>query len=244
MNKLRTSTDKQYVKVIGEQASSYKSYITERKGYFATKRFVDIFISSLVCITLLSWMIPLLGLIIKLSSKGPVFFIQKRVGFAGKPFYCLKFRTMVINAEADFKQASQEDQRITKIGKLLRNTNLDEFPQFINVLMGDMSIVGPRPHMHADADKFSAVIPQYKTRYLVKPGITGLAQVKGYRGMVNCYEDIFHRYQFDAFYIRNANFGLDLRIIRLTAIQTIMIIADKAKGGLRKSKLSPSYNKI
>jgi putative colanic acid biosynthesis UDP-glucose lipid carrier transferase len=124
-----------------------------------------------------------------------------------------------MNYEADILQASENDPRITRIGKFLRVTGLDEFPQFINVLLGQMSIVGPRPHMHADCNKFASAINGYKFRNLAKPGITGLAQIKGYKGPTKDFESIFHRYQFDAFYVRNANFWLDLRIVRKTAAQ-------------------------
>ena len=128
---------------------------------------------------------------------------------------------MVLNNEANRKQAQENDSRITRIGSFLRKSNLDEFPQFLNVLIGDMSIVGPRPHMHADCNKFSNLIPEYKFRNMVRPGITGLAQVKGFRGPTKDFESMFHRYQFDAFYIRNANLWLDLRIVRQTAVQTV-----------------------
>jgi putative colanic acid biosynthesis UDP-glucose lipid carrier transferase len=131
---------------------------------------------------------------------------------------------MVMNNEADKKQATENDQRITAIGKYLRRSNLDEFPQFLNVLMGDMSIVGPRPHMHADCSSFSSIIPGYKFRNLVKPGISGMAQVKGYHGRVITTECIFRRYQWDAYYVRNASLLLDMRIILLTAAQRIRFI--------------------
>jgi putative colanic acid biosynthesis UDP-glucose lipid carrier transferase len=128
---------------------------------------------------------------------------------------------MYINRDADIRQAIEEDPRITRIGKFLRVTGLDEFPQIINVLLGQMSIVGPRPHMYADCNKFANAISGYKFRNLVKPGITGLAQIKGYRGPTKDFESIFHRYQFDAFYVRNANFWLDIRIVRKTIAQII-----------------------
>ncbi len=225
--KLKPISEKRYVRQFGEPSISYKQLVSQKKKLFIAKRVIDIIFSLIVCIGILSWMIPLFAILIKLSSKGPVFFVQKRVGLGGKSFYCLKFRTMVVNAEADTLQSDETDTRITRIGSFLRNSNLDEFPQFINVLLGDMSIVGPRPHMHSDANFFNNVIPNYKSRYFVKPGITGLAQVKGYRGAIKTYEDIFHRYQFDAFYIRNVNLGLDLRIIRNTALQTLQILHSK-----------------
>lgn len=199
----------------------FRQYIDQRKAFFAFKRAVDVLISALVLVFILSWMVPLCALLIKLDSRGPVFFVQRRVGRAGHSFKCLKFRTMVVNHEANKKQALENDSRITRIGAFLRKSNLDEFPQFLNVLIGDMSIVGPRPHMHVDCNKFSRLVPEYKFRNMVRPGITGLAQVKGYRGPTKDFESIFHRYQFDAFYIRNANIWLDLRIVRQTALQTL-----------------------
>ncbi len=206
---------------------SARRLIDAKKQFFATKRVFDIAASFLVTVFILSWLIPIIAVLIRLESRGPVFFIQKRVGMGGKTFKCLKFRTMVVNKEAHLQQAQQGDKRITRIGKFLRLSNLDEFPQFLNVLAGDMSIVGPRPHMHADCTKFSAVVAGYKLRNMVKPGITGLAQVKGYRGPTRDFASIFHRYQFDAFYVRNANFWLDMRIIRQTAVQTIKAITGK-----------------
>jgi putative colanic acid biosynthesis UDP-glucose lipid carrier transferase len=181
---------------------------------------MDILVSSVIVVFILSWLIPLCAVLIKIDSKGPVFFIQLRVGRGGRSFKCVKFRTMIVNREANRQQAQENDSRITRIGSFLRKSNLDEFPQFLNVLAGEMSIVGPRPHMHVDCNTFSSVIAGYKFRSMVKPGITGLAQVKGFRGPTNDFKSIFHRYQFDAFYIRNANPWLDMRIIRQTAIQT------------------------
>ncbi len=198
-----------------------RSFIAEKFSYFFLKRAFDIIVSLLVIVLFLSWFLPLAALLIKLDSSGPVFFIQRRVGRWGRSFRCFKFRTMIVNEDANVKQASENDARITRVGKFLRKTNLDEFPQFFNVFLGHMSLVGPRPHMHADCNKFSEHVSGYKIRNLVKPGITGLAQVKGFRGPTKDFESIFHRYQFDSFYVRNANFWLDLRIIRKTAAQTI-----------------------
>ena len=207
--------------VFTKETVFFRHYIDQRRSFFLIKRASDILISSLVTVFILSWMMPLFSVLIKMDSRGPVFFIQRRVGRGGRSFRCLKFRTMVLNRDANRKQASENDSRITRIGSFLRKSNLDEFPQFLNVLVGHMSIVGPRPHMHVDCNKFSSLVPEYKFRNMVRPGITGLAQVKGYRGPTKDFESIFHRYQFDAFYIRNANFWLDLRIIRQTAIQTL-----------------------
>jgi putative colanic acid biosynthesis UDP-glucose lipid carrier transferase len=178
------------------------------------------------------FLFPIIAILIKLESRGPVFFIQKRVGRGGRSFFCYKFRTMVVNSEANTAQAGENDIRITRVGSFLRKSNLDELPQFFNVLMGDMSIVGPRPHMHADCTKFSSVIPGYKFRNIVKPGITGLAQSKGFRGPTHDFTSMFHRYQLDAFYIRNANFLMDLKIIRRTAAQTYDILVSSLHGSL------------
>lgn len=203
---------------------SLRGYLGRKKYYRSTKRVFDVVLSLFVIVFILSWLVPVIAVLIKLSSKGSVFFIQKRVGFLGRSFNCYKFRTMVLNREADSRQAIQNDPRITRIGKFLRNSNLDELPQFFNVLKGDMSIVGPRPHMHSDCQNFSEVVDNYRFRNIAKPGITGLAQVKGYRGPAKTFESIFKRYQWDAFYVRNANFWLDMRIVRLTAVQTFSII--------------------
>lgn len=200
---------------------SLRAFFVGKRNYFFFKRLFDLTFSLIVIVFLLSWLLPIIAFIIKLDSRGPVFFIQRRVGRWGKSFKCLKFRTMVINEYANTRQASENDSRITRFGNFLRKSNLDEFPQFINVLLGHMSVVGPRPHMHSDCRQFSSVIANYKFRNMVKPGITGLAQVKGYRGPTKNFESMFHRYQFDAFYVRNANFWLDMRIIRKTGIQTL-----------------------
>jgi putative colanic acid biosysnthesis UDP-glucose lipid carrier transferase len=196
-------------------------YVRSRKSFFLLKRIIDIVISVLIIVFILSWLVPVVGLIIILDSRGPVFFSQARVGRFGKSFRCLKFRTMYVNIEADFKQAEENDPRITRVGSFLRRTNLDEFPQFINVLLGQMSIVGPRPHMYKDCRDFSKVVKEYKFRSLVKPGITGLAQVKGLRGPTENEKSIVERYKWDAFYVKNAGSLMDLRVIAFTAKQTL-----------------------
>lgn len=131
---------------------------------------------------------------------------------------------MIPNSQSDQKPAETNDSRITRIGKFLRKTNLDEFPQFINVFLGHMSLIGPRPHMYSDCNKFSSVVKGYKIRNMVKPGITGLAQIRGYHGPALTSEDIFKRFQWDAFYVRNANFWLDMRIIRITVVQRVRLL--------------------
>lgn len=151
---------------------------------------------------------------------------------------------MVVNKYANSKQASENDIRITRIGKFLRKSNLDEFPQFLNVFIGQMSIVGPRPHMIADCNNFSKVISAYKFRNMVKPGITGLAQVNGYRGVTKDFDSIFGRYQYDAFYIRNANFRLDFSIISKTILQTLQYFINiKGKKNKNTHSIVPSLQK-
>jgi putative colanic acid biosynthesis UDP-glucose lipid carrier transferase len=203
-----------------------RSFVASKKKYLFIKRLFDILISICVVVLLLSWLLPLIALLIKLNSKGPVFFKQKRVGLNGKPFICLKFRTMIINEEADEKQADENDDRITLLGRFLRKTNLDELPQFFNVLIGHMSIVGPRPHMITDCIRFSFVISSYQFRNLVRPGITGLAQVNGYHGFTPDYESIIIRYYWDAQYVRKAGLWLDIKIIGITIAQSIYILVN------------------
>jgi putative colanic acid biosynthesis UDP-glucose lipid carrier transferase len=203
---------------------NYRDFLRERRRFLIWKRVVDIVFSLFIIVFILSWLLPLVAFLIKLTSKGPIFFSQKRVGFLGKSFYCIKFRTMVVNREANIKQATDNDPRITKLGRFLRLSNIDELPQFFNVLKGEMSIVGPRPHMHRDCDDFSKIISTYKFRSIAKPGITGLAQVKGCRGPVKDAECIFRRYQWDSFYVRNQDYKLDTRIIGLTISCTIKTI--------------------
>lgn len=227
-----------------------RAYVMEKRNYFFFKRLFDITLSLFIIVFLLSWLIPIIAILIKMDSRGPVFFIQRRVGRWGKSFKCLKFRTMIPNEFANTRQAIEGDSRITRLGNFLRNSNLDELPQFINVLLGQMSVVGPRPHMHADCHKFSAVIENYKFRNMAKPGITGLAQVKGYRGPTANFESIFHRYQFDAFYVRNANFWLDMRIVRKTAVQTIaslfpsLVRGKSAAPGLNMTPTTPTPSSL
>lgn len=201
-----------------------------RRNYFLLKRTFDVVLSLFVVFFFLLWLFPIIAILIKIGSKGPVFFVQKRVGFLGKTFNCFKFRTMIYDKASEQCAAKPEDKRITKVGAFLRRSNLDELPQFINVLMGDMSIVGPRPHMYSDCARFSNIIEDYKFRSFMKPGITGLAQVKGFRGPAETFDQIFHRYQYDAFYVRNANFWLDIRIVRQTAAQTVFYILGKLMG--------------
>ena len=157
------------------------------------------------------------------------------MGRNGRIFRCFKLRTMVINDEADERQAEENDERITRAGKFLRKTNIDELPQLFNVLAGDMSLIGPRPHMLADCIRFSFVISSYNFRNLVKPGITGLAQIKGYRGMAKDYESIVNRYHWDAVYVRKAGLWLDAKIIYRTILRGIYNLYKVFTASLHKS---------
>lgn len=195
--------------------------INKRMNVFL-KRTFDILFSLLVILFILSWLIPILGILIKIQSKGPIFFVQKRNGIHNKEFMCYKFRTMHINSQSDLEQAKEGDKRISKIGKILRKTSIDEFPQFLNVLKGDMSVVGPRPHMIKHNEMYAQLIDDYDNRALVKPGITGLAQVLGYRGETE--SDIFLmkiRVRMDIFYINNWSLFLDLKIVLKTITNVI-----------------------
>jgi putative colanic acid biosynthesis UDP-glucose lipid carrier transferase len=189
-----------------------REYWRDRYNYLVYKRFMDVLTALVVILFIFPWMVPIVVLLIKLDSKGPVLFRQKRVGFLGKTFWCYKFRTMYVNDYADSRRASEHDPRITRVGRFLRNTCLDEIPQFINVLLGQMSIVGPRPHMLKDTQEFSGLVSNYGFRNMARPGITGLSQVRGYRGPATTFESILRRYQWDSYYVRNVGFRLDLKI--------------------------------
>lgn len=191
------------------------------------KRIFDMCFALLVVIMILSWMIPLVGIIIRLTSKGPILYIQKRTGYRGIAFNCLKFRTMSHNPAASFKQVVKNDSRITPIGRFLRKTNLDEMPQFLNVLKGDMSIVGPRPHALQHSAQFWNTMPDYRKRYRVKPGITGLAQVRGCRGETDELIKMIHRVRYDRFYRRKQSVIFDLKICWKT-IERMLTGDDKA----------------
>lgn len=180
------------------------------------KRGFDIAFASFVIIFILSWLYPIIALLIKLESKGPVLFRQMRHGKGKEPFVCLKFRTMVINDQADKKWATRNDPRVTKIGSVLRRTSLDELPQFINVLRGDMSIVGPRPHPIPLNRAYENSVYKFTQRHASRPGITGLAQALGYRGEIQKYHQMSSRVKLDRFYLQNWSFVLDIKIIFLT----------------------------
>ncbi|MDA9803357.1 exopolysaccharide biosynthesis polyprenyl glycosylphosphotransferase [Flavobacteriaceae bacterium] len=177
------------------------------------KRSFDILFSLIVIIGILSWLTPILGLIIKVESRGPIFFKQKRNGLDYKEFYCYKFRSMRPNPEAHIHQITKGDPRVTKIGKFIRKTSIDELPQFMNVLRGEMSVVGPRPHMVSHTQMYAEKIDKFMVRHFVKPGITGLAQVSGFRGEVENDNFIINRVKYDIFYLENWSIIMDLRIV-------------------------------
>jgi len=185
------------------------------------KRLFDIGFSLLVIVFVLSWLTPLLALLIKLESRGPVFFKQSRPGYNEKEFFCYKFRSMQIN-ETTEKSVVRNDPRVTRIGKFIRKTSIDELPQFLNVLEGDMSIVGPRPHLWTQNNLYGNKIKKYMVRLYVKPGITGLAQVRGFRGEIATDPDMINRIKYDVFYIENWSLLLDFKIIIQTVVNIFM----------------------
>ncbi|HEX8269286.1 MAG TPA: exopolysaccharide biosynthesis polyprenyl glycosylphosphotransferase [Flavobacterium sp.] len=186
-----------------------------------TKRAFDIVFSLVIILGILSWLTPILYVLIKMESKGPVFFMQKRNGLNYDEFYCYKFRSMRLNEIADLYQVSKNDPRITKVGKFIRKTSIDELPQFFNVLLGEMSVVGPRPHMVSHTEMYARRIDKFMVRHFIKPGITGLAQTKGFRGEVETDKDIIYRVKYDIFYLENWSLLLDAKIIFLTIYNAI-----------------------
>lgn len=184
----------------------------------AVKRGVDLLFSTVFLVTLYPLIYIPVAITIKLTSPGPVYFRQKRTGYRGKSFDCLKFRTMHVNKKADSCQATKDDPRKTRFGDFLRRSSLDELPQFINVWRGDMSIVGPRPHMLKHTEDYSKLVNRYMVRHIVKPGITGWAQVNGYRGLTDELWKMERRVEFDVWYIENWTLLLDLKIMARTVI--------------------------
>jgi len=186
------------------------------------KRAFDLVFSLMVIIFLLSWLVPLIALFIRLDSKGPIFFTQNRLGRDKKIIKVFKFRSMkVAEKDTEYKQATKDDDRVTKVGRFLRKTSLDELPQFFNVLLGTMSICGPRPHPLKMNDTYRMVINKYMIRHFLKPGITGWAQVNGYRGETKELKDVQGRIEHDIWYMENWNFWLDVKIIFLTVYNII-----------------------
>lgn len=185
------------------------------------KRFFDVLFSMFIIIIILSWLTPLIIFLIKIESRGPVFFKQKRNGLNYEEFFCYKFRSMHLNPIADLEQVQKNDPRITKIGKFIRKTSIDELPQFFNVLLGNMSVVGPRPHMVSHTEMYAKSVDKFMVRHFIKPGITGLAQTNGFRGEVETEKDIVNRVKFDIFYLENWSLLLDIKIIFATIINAI-----------------------
>jgi undecaprenyl-phosphate galactose phosphotransferase/putative colanic acid biosynthesis UDP-glucose lipid carrier transferase len=177
------------------------------------KQLFDFCFSLFVIVFIFSWLFPIIILLIKLDSKGPIFFVQQRSGRDNQSFLCYKFRTMYVNDKAHIAQATKNDSRVTKVGSFLRKSSLDELPQFFNVFLGAMSVVGPRPHMLSHTEHYSELIDNFLVRHYAKPGITGWAQINGFRGQTKALEDMEARVEYDIWYIENWNFILDLKII-------------------------------
>jgi len=204
---------------------SLRSEPLEDVGNKIKKRILDVVISVFVIVFVLSWMVPLFALLIFLETGESVFFRQQRTGRNNKPFSCIKFRSMKTNKDADKKQATRDDERITRIGHFIRKTSLDEFPQFFNVLKGEMSLVGPRPHMLKHTSDYSKIVDEYMIRQFLKPGITGWAQVHGFRGEITNPEQIKKRVDKDLWYLENWSLWLDIRILFMTVYT--LIVGDK-----------------
>ncbi|AKD04453.1 undecaprenyl-phosphate glucose phosphotransferase [Pontibacter korlensis] len=190
------------------------------------KRAFDIVFSLLIIVFILSWLLPIIAIAIKIDSRGPIFFKQTRSGIDNKSFQCYKLRSMYINKDAHKLLAQRGDARITRVGAFIRKTSIDELPQFFNVLLGHMSIVGPRPHMLKLGEEYAQVAEKYMVRHFIKPGITGLSQVRGYRGDTTHSYQIRGRVKLDIFYLENWSFWLDLKIIFYTVYNVIR--GDKA----------------
>ena len=192
----------------------------DRRGNRLCKRTADLLLSSVLILTVLSWLIPLMAVVILLDSPGPVFFLQTRRKRRQGLFTCIKFRTMVVNADAHTKSASRGDHRITRVGRWFRRTHLDELPQLFNVWWGDMSLVGPRPYMLSDDHHFEQLLPGYGRRGRVKPGITGLAQSLGFSGVTEDMDALHKRLWLDIRYVRHWSIGMDIRILLKTLVIT------------------------
>ncbi len=202
------------------QVVSYKTSPLDSSAKRIQKRVFDFIFSLTVTVFILSWAVPIIAIIILIDSKGPIFFIQNRPGQRGKLFKCFKFRSMKVN-KATETTASRNDSRITRIGKFLRKTSIDELPQFFNVLLGQMSVVGPRPNLSSQNEQYSTILEDYSKRMYLKPGITGLAQVSGARGGIEKEIEMKHRVKYDIFYIRNWSFALDIKIIIRTVLNIL-----------------------
>lgn len=202
---------------LGSTAVARMSKFYPRRG----KRLFDVVFSLTFLCLVGFWLLPLIAALIRIDSSGPALFRQRRVGLRGRVFLCLKFRTMGHNPDAAFVQTRRDDPRITRVGRILRKTNLDELPQFINVLLGDMSVVGPRPHVPQLDEAFAGAVPSYELRTMVRPGVTGLAQVSGCRGETRSVREMNQRVRFDLFYIRSVSLVMDLKIVIRTVLTAI-----------------------
>ncbi|WP_282179013.1 exopolysaccharide biosynthesis polyprenyl glycosylphosphotransferase [Maribacter stanieri] len=180
------------------------------------KRIFDVLFSSMIILFILSWLIPIVFILMKIDSKGPLFFKQQRHGVNRDIFWCYKFRSMTKSTTSDTQMATKNDVRVTRLGRILRNTSIDELPQFFNVLMGDMSVVGPRPHMVVHTQQYESSVDKYLVRHFLKPGITGLAQIQGCRGEIINRSDIVNRVRYDIFYMEKWSLALDAKIVFLT----------------------------
>ena len=193
----------------------------DNKSSLLIKRSIDIILSVVVITCVLSWFIPLMAVLIKTTSCGPVFFLQKRTKRNGTTFTCIKFRSMIVNNSADILPAAENDNRVTKLGTIMRKTFIDELPQFFNVLWGDMSVVGPRPHMLSESLRFEEHIKYYSYREKVKPGITGLSQIMGLEGAANTVQKMKDRIDIDVFYLRHWTLKLDMIILYRTFLKIL-----------------------
>lgn len=239
LNDISEYCDKNHIEIIYIPHSNYSEFTRLEVDYIDTlpllivKKFpLDLLVNKIlkstfdkvfalfICFFLLSWLFPLIALLIYLDSGGPILFIQQRNGLAGKKFGCYKFRTMIQCSTNSLVATERNDSRITRVGSFLRKTSLDELPQFFNVLKGEMSVVGPRPHMISQDVYYTDIIQKYSLRHYTKPGITGLAQVKGYRGAIDSDHDMEKRIRADIFYVKNWSFLLDIQII----YQTIVLV--------------------
>lgn len=232
------------IPILEVERNSPREFIYDKSIYFTVKGVFDTLISILVIIFFLSWMIPLISILIKLDSRGPVFFIQRRVGKGLRSFGCIKFRTMNCNRSGGNLNLDDDFYDVTRFGNFLRKTSLDELPQFLNVLFGQMSIVGPRPHMFSDCARFSGYIQNYKFRSVVKPGITGLAQVNGFRGPAVDEYNIYSRFYYDIKYIKNLSFSLDLKIVLKTIVQVFLILVAPTKGKRKVNRIRQKQKKL
>lgn len=193
--------------------------VSDKLNWFnlSIKRFIDLFCSIGLMLVIGWWLFPIVAIFIKLDSPGPIFYSQMRGGINNSIFNCYKFRSMAADNKDDLRQAVRNDPRVTKVGRILRKTSIDELPQVFNVIYGNMSLVGPRPLIISQNAENAKNIEGYMNRHLVKPGITGLAQAKGYRGETELPNSIYFRYKLDMYYIKNWTVNFDLKLIWITA---------------------------